>query len=157
MNATPSEHLQPPPLTSLEEEVVFNLIRTVHWLAGEADDLFRAYDLSPVQHTVLRALRDAGPGGLGRNELRDRLPSRMPDVSRLLDRMEESGLVQRTRSGEDRRYVPTLLTERGSAVLATLEGPVRDLQRRQFGHVPAKQLRQLIETLTLIRRRPDLP
>lgn len=139
------------PFHSLEEEAALNLLRTAQVLADDSEALFRAHALSPTQYNVLRILRGAGDGGLGRNEIRERLITRMPDVTRLLDRMEDAGLVRRERSATDRRCVPTVLTGRGRELVDALDEPTDALQRKQFGHLSAGQLHSLIETLTQIR------
>ncbi len=148
---------QSKPFRSLEEEASLNLFRTVQLLADTNMQLMRQHGLTPTQYNVLRILRGAGDTGLGRNDIRDRLLDRMPDVTRLLDKMEEAGLVRRERSTTDRRCVPTLLTEKGKALVDELDAPVAAMQHEQFGHLTPGQLHTLIETLTQIRSRlaPD--
>lgn len=141
------------PFRSLEEEAGLNLLRTAQLLADQGEAFYREYGLNPTQYNVLRILRGAGDAGLGRNEIRDRLLTRMPDVTRLLDRMEEAGLVRRERSATDRRCVPTVLTEQGRALVDALDEPVADMQQRRFGHLTPGQLHTLIEILTQVRSR----
>ncbi|AFZ68948.1 MarR family winged helix-turn-helix transcriptional regulator [Deinococcus peraridilitoris] len=141
------------PFRSLEEEAALNLHRTAQLLADQSELSLREYGLTPTQYNVLRILRGAGDGGLGRNEIRERLLSRMPDVTRLLDKMEDMGLVTRVRSSSDRRCVPTALTEKGHALVDSLDEPVAELHKAQFGHLTPGQLHSLIEALTLIRAR----
>ena len=100
---------------------------------------------------MLRVLRGAESGGLCRNEIRDRLVTRMPDVSRLLDRMEEAGLIHRVRSTEDRRQVNTTLTPKGRKLVNELDVPMAKLHEKQLGHLEAKQLKTLIDLLALAR------
>lgn len=138
-------------LFSLEEEAALSLYRTSQLLLDLNEAFCREHGFTPSQYNVLRILRGAGEGGLGRNEIRERLVNRMPDVTRLLDRMEEAGLVRRERSSADRRYVPTVLTEQGLALVNEMDGPVIDLQRSHLGHLSPGQLHSLIETLALIR------
>ncbi|ULH18356.1 MarR family transcriptional regulator (plasmid) [Deinococcus sp. KNUC1210] len=138
---------------SLEQEASLNLYRTVQMLAERTDQFFQEYGLTSTQYNVLRILRGAGDAGLGRNEIRDRLVGRMPDVTRLLDRMEEARLVRRVRSTSDRRCVPTVLTEQGRTLVDSLDAPVAELENGQFGHLTTGQLHSLIETLTQIRAR----
>jgi DNA-binding MarR family transcriptional regulator len=114
--------------------------------------MLRPFGVSATQFNVLRILRGAGPDGLCRNEVRDRLVTRMPDVTRLLDRMEEAGLVNRVRSTSDRRQVRTQLTPRGREVVDALDAPVADEHHRRLGHLSAEQLRTLIDLLTAARR-----
>jgi DNA-binding MarR family transcriptional regulator len=146
-----SEIQQRKPFRSREEEATLNLVRTASLVTGALELLLKPYGISPAQYNVLRILRGAGPKGLGRNEIRSRLLARMPDVTRLLDRMERAGLVRRERDAEDRRCVPTYLTGRGRVLLEHLEDPIAESHRRQFGHLAAEQLRALIELLTLVR------
>ncbi|OLV17851.1 MarR family winged helix-turn-helix transcriptional regulator [Deinococcus marmoris] len=149
----PDDLQQQHPLRSLEEEAVLGLYRTSQLLLDLNEAFCRERGFTLAQYNVLRILRGAGDAGLGRNEIRERLIHRMPDVTRLLDKMEEAGLVRRERSATDRRYVPTVLTERGQALVNELDGPVVKLQRSHLGHLSPGQLHTLIETLAVIRSR----
>jgi DNA-binding MarR family transcriptional regulator len=100
---------------------------------------------------VLRILRGSGAEGLCRNELRDRMLTRMPDMTRLLDRMEDAGLVVRAREGDDRRMVMTRITEKGRRLLDELDAPVMALHRKQMAGLTDAQLRSLSDLLTLVR------
>jgi len=145
---------QTKPFTSLEQEAQLNIVRTGAVLLDDAEQLFRPYGITATQFNVLRILRGAEPGGLCRNELRDRMLTRMPDMTRLLDRMEDAGLVARAREDEDRRMVRSRITGAGLTLLAELDGVVMAEHKRRFQHVDAQQLRTLIEILTTIRQKP---
>jgi DNA-binding MarR family transcriptional regulator len=154
MSTAPADELQQQHfLQSLEEEAVLSLYRTSQLLLDLNEAFCREHGFTLTQYNVLRILRGAGDAGLGRNEIRERLVNRMPDVTRLLDKMEEAGLVRRERSAADRRYVPTVLTERGRALVNGMDGPVVELQRSHLGHLSPGQLHTLIETMTSIRSR----
>ena len=142
------------PFRSPAEEAMTNLARTGRLVSDAGDLLFKEFGLSSAQYNVLRILRGAGPDGLGRNEIRDRLITRMPDVTRLLERMAEAGLVRRERDPDDRRCVPTYITPKGLALLDQIDSPLTALQQRLFGHLSPEQLGTLSELLTLVRKRP---
>jgi DNA-binding MarR family transcriptional regulator len=72
-------------------------------------------------------------------------------VTRLLNRLEESGLIMRERSTEDRRLVATRITSAGLALLRSMDAPVLALHKRHLGHLSQKQLRTLTELLALAR------
>ena len=144
---------QTKPFQSLYEEASLNIARTEPILRAGMDDALAPHGLSVTQYNVLRILRGAGAGGLCRNEIRDRLVSRMPDVSRLLDRMEEAGLVERHRSTEDRREVNTHLSKKGRALVDRLDEVVAAEHARQFGHMTQAELRSLVQLLTRVRNR----
>lgn len=139
------------PFESVHQEAQLNVLRTSAILLDAFDRLLAPYGITGTQYNVLRILRGSEPDGLCRNELRDRMLSRMPDVTRLLDRMEESGMVQRTRSSEDRRLVTTRITEKGERLIDELGPMVTEEHRRRFAHLTEAQLRNLIELLTLVR------
>ena len=142
------------PFDSPEQEALLSIERTAAVLMHAFADSLKVYDITPTQYNVLRILRGAGQEGLCRNEIRDRLVSQVPDVTRLLDRLEESGLVERERAEADRRLVTTRITRDGLALLKRLDGPVAQSHKRQLGHLSATQLRTLIALLASAREGP---
>src|SRR5687768_4991954 len=141
------------PFTSLEQEAQLNVVRTASLLVDSFEQMLRPYGITATQYNVLRILRGAEPDGLCRNELRDRMLTRMPDVTRLLDRMEEAGLVERTRDTEDRRMVTSRITKRASDLLDTLDSLVADHEKRMFVGISPDQIETLIDVLDVIRKR----
>lgn len=139
------------PFRSLREEALLSIARTEAVTRERLERVLAPHGLSMTQYNVLRILRGAGKNGLCRNEIGARLISRMPDVSRLLDRMEAAGLVSRVRSTEDRRLVNTTLTEAGRQLVNRLDGDVAVAQEEQFGHMRKEQLRTLIDLLGVVR------
>lgn len=139
------------PFQSLEQEAHLNLMRTAAVLTDRFELMLKPAGITPQQFNVLRILRGAEPDGLCRNELRDRMLSRMPDMTRLLDRMEEAGLVTRERGDRDRRLVRTHITPRGLGILASLDDQVVAEHRDALGHLTEDQLRTLVALLTLAR------
>jgi DNA-binding MarR family transcriptional regulator len=139
------------PSKSLDEEALVSIARTAALFREYIERLLAPHGLSMTQYNVLRILRGAGPKGLCRNEIGQRLISRMPDVSRLLDRMEQAGLVRRVRGTEDRRLVNTRLTEQGRTLVNDLDPIVAKSQSERLAHMTQDQLRTLIDLLSLVR------
>lgn len=142
---------QDKPFRSLREEALLSIARTEAVTREWIERVLAPHGLSMTQYNVLRILRGAGKNGLCRNEIGARLISRMPDVSRLLDRMEAAGLVSRIRSTEDRRLVNTTLTAKGRQVVDGLDKQVAAAQEAQLGHMTKAQLRALIDLLSIAR------
>jgi DNA-binding MarR family transcriptional regulator len=136
---------------SVEQEAYLHLWRTYDRLRAIEDELFEPMGLSAQQYNALRLLRAAAPETLTVQGLATRLISRAPDMTRLLDRLEERGLIVRTRRAGNRRIVDVSLTEAGRHLLDELAGPVRECHRRQLGHLTGAQLRTLIELLSSAR------
>lgn len=141
------------PFKSLCEEALVSVARTEAVSREQFERVLEPHGLSATQYNVLRILRGAGVAGLCRREIGERLIARMPDVSRLLDRMEEAGFIRRVRSTEDRRLVNTTLTPQGRALVDELDPAVDTNLEEQFGHMTEAQLRMLIELLSIARAR----
>lgn len=140
------------PFASLAQEAYLSIARTHAVLQDGLDRVLKPHGVSSTQYNVLRILRGAGQRGLCRHEVQDRLLTRMPDVTRLLDRMEEAGLVDRERGTADRRFVTTRLTERGRELVDELDAPIAEEHERCLAHLGEDQLRELIRLLALARR-----
>ena len=122
-------------------------------LTDSFERMLKPHGITAAQFNVLRILRGAEPEGLCRNELRHRLLTRMPDVTRLLDRMVDAGLVERAREGEDRRKVRTRITAKARRLVDKLDDIVAEEHQRRFGHLGKERLRELIEILTDVRQK----
>lgn len=142
---------QTKPFKTLEQEAFLNLVRTTTLLVDGLELALKPFGLTGAQYNVLRILQGAGEGGLCRNEVRDRMVNRMPDMTRLLDRMEANGLVERVRSEEDRRLVATHITAKGQKLLKQADAAVADEHEKSLAHVARKDLKQLIAVLGSIR------
>ncbi|HEU0013140.1 MAG TPA: MarR family transcriptional regulator [Longimicrobium sp.] len=149
-----AEIKQTRPFGSAEAEAFLNLQRTAHALAAGLAALLKAHHLTRPQYNVLRILRGAGEQGLPAGEVVERMITRDPDVTRLIDRLEARGLVERRRCGEDRRVVWTRITPAGLEAVGALDAPVDALHRRQLGHLGPERLAELIRLLEEARTPP---
>jgi DNA-binding MarR family transcriptional regulator len=135
---------------ALEEAVFLDLLRTTDMLSRRPAQVLRKERLSANQYNVLRILRGA-PEGLACGEIGRRMITRDPDITRLLDRLEERGLISRSRTNPDRRRVVIRITGPGLKLLSRLDMPIQDVHRRQLGHLEQKRLRLLSELLSEVR------
>ncbi len=144
---------QTKPFRRVEDEAFANLLRTADALMQGVAAALKPVGLSPAQYNVLRILRGAGPDGLACREIGERMITRDPDITRLLDRLEERELVSRTRDRADRRVMATRITEKGLRLLKDLDGPIAELHADQLGHLGDQRLRSLIALLEAARTR----
>lgn len=141
------------PPYAAEERLFLALLKTADALGQEAEQLTKSLGLSGTQYNVLRILRGAGPDGLLCRGIGERMISRDPDMTRLLDRMEKGGLITRARQKDDRRVVKTHITETGLGLLQKLDLPMRELHKKQFQHMAAAQLKSLADLLDALKNR----
>ncbi len=135
---------------SPEETAFLDLLRTTDMLSRGLAQLLKTEALSSTQYNVLRILRGS-PEGLPCGEVANRMITRDPDVTRLLDRLEKRGLISRCRETKDRRTVMARITTEGLKVLARLDEPVQAAHSRQLGHLGRERLRALTELLQVSR------
>jgi DNA-binding MarR family transcriptional regulator len=136
-----------PRLAPCPEEVAYlELLRSTDMLSRPLALVLKPEDLSSTQYNVLRILRGA-PDGLPCGEIGSRMITRDPDITRLLDRLEKRALISRSRESKDRRMVMARITTEGLKLLSRLDEPVREVHRRQLGHLGRERLRMLTELL----------
>jgi DNA-binding MarR family transcriptional regulator len=137
-----------PGATPLEDQIFVALLKAADSLASEAEQLMKANGLTSTQYNVLRILRGAGPEGLPCSTIAERMISRDPDMTRLLDRMEKRALISRERQKEDRRVVKARITDEGLKLLKKMDAPIRELHKGQFSHMSSARLKTLMDLLT---------
>ena len=128
---------------TLEREIYLLLQHLSGELVHELATLLKPAGITPEQYHVLRILRDAGAAGTPLSTIGERSPAGDPDVTRLLDRLEQRGLASRTRDAADRRVVTARLTADGRTLLDGLEAAVEALHARQLGPLGERGLREL--------------
>ncbi|HYF14427.1 MAG TPA: hypothetical protein VD971_05060 [Phycisphaerales bacterium] len=122
------------------EEVLFNLLRTNAVITNRVDRFLRDYGLSMATYNVLRSLASADTDGRAVSRIGLDLVARVPDVTRLVDRLEKLHLVQRKRADGDRRVVQVTITERGREVIQKIDGPLLQLLRSQLDHMTRQEV-----------------
>jgi DNA-binding MarR family transcriptional regulator len=142
---------QKKPFRSPEAEAFLNVIRTADVLGRQVERLLKPHALTATQYNALRILRGAGSDGATCTHIAERLITNDPDVTRLLDRLEKGGLIERSRGASDRRVVVTKLSRAGASLLAKLDPLVDALHARQFAGINRNVLAALVEQLEQIR------
>ncbi len=128
-----------------------NLVRTADQLEGDIARFLKRHGISAPQYNVLRILRGAEPDGLPSLAVADRMVTRVPDVTRLLERCVAKGWAARSRSPDDGRVVIARITPEGLALLAELDEPLVRYHHEQLAHMTKDELVQLIVLLEKLR------
>jgi DNA-binding MarR family transcriptional regulator len=139
------------PFDSLEEEANLNIARTSDQLQNRFGKLFREFGITPSQYNVLRILRgEARP--LQCAEITERMVQVVPAMTGLLDRLENQGLIVRTRSTEDRRVIFVEPTAKALDLLKRLDHPVLHLNEKLLGKLTKSELKELSRLLEKVRQ-----
>lgn len=139
---------------SLRQETYLNLVRTHEQLYREFSQFFKSYGLSDAQYNALRILRGEDQP-MHVHQIAARMIFANTDISRLIERMHASGLVNRERCGEDRRVVWISLTEKSRRILLEIDQPLQQLHDEQFTNLNDRELSTLNELLFRSRQRAD--
>lgn len=152
-SALQAELKQQRPFKSAKEEANLSILRTAALLEHAFETALKPHGITSTQYNALRILRGSEPEGLCRAEIGERLIRQAPDVTRLLDRLEEMKLIGRQRGDQDRRYVLTRITRSGLALLEQVQRRIDEIHDAQLGHLDEAELRKLISLLADVRRR----
>ncbi len=128
-------------------EAVLNLLVAAGHLRERIDRMCEAHGITNGQYNVLRILRGAEPEGYARCEVSKRMIERAPDVTRLIDRLEKRGLVERDRSSEDRRRSITRITDKGLKLLERMQPEIDELDRYVEERLPTRERKELSRIL----------
>ena len=145
-----AEIKQNKPFASLEHEAMLGLLRTAALVDHANDEALRPFGVTGTQFNVLRILRGAGDAGLCGREVGERMVTKVPDVPRLLERLEKAGLISRERDPNDRRHVTARITQQGNDLLDAVRAVSNPMEER-FKQLSRDQLEVLIDALDSIR------
>ena len=143
-------------LESMEQEAYLAILRTASLLEAEGNRVFKTYGLTGASYNILRVLERAGKSGRNCGDIGRRLITDVPDITRLIDRLEKLNLVTRERAVNDRRVVHVTITPSGRKAVNELKPQLLELQEALIGHLGQSKLRTLILGLATIRRCPGL-
>jgi len=143
------------PFDSLEQELFLNLIRTSEWLQGEFASVFKAHGITQPQFNVLKILQVEAESGIPIQKIGARMTTKSSDVTRLVDRLERSGMVKRFRTEEDRRIIYVRLTEAGMAMIDQLALPLVEAHKSTKGNLDRTRLENLNNLLFELRHARD--
>jgi DNA-binding MarR family transcriptional regulator len=146
---------QTKPFARPSSEAFLSILRTATVLEHEQNEALRPHGLTLTQYNVLRILKGAGKGGLCGRAIAERLISKVPDVSRLLDRMDDMDLIERERDPDDRRHVTARISARGRRLLVQAGPDLEVLEQKRFRSLPPKAVASLVKALAAVRGSVD--
>ncbi len=130
-------------------KVVINMAYTYGWLNNFMRCHFEKHNLTQQQFNILRILRGQYPKPATVNLLKERMIDKMPDTSRIVDRLVQKGLVSRCTNTRDRRAVDIRISEQGMDILSIMdkEFRTRDVLKNNLTDAEAVQLSDLLDKM----------
>lgn len=140
------------PFRTSGQEAMLGLLRTSDMVRRRIQEIVEPAGITLQQYNVLRILRGAGEKGLPTLAIARRMLEQTPGITRLIDRLEAKGWVDRERQTEDRRLVFCRITRAGLDLLAGLDAPVQEADTTLLGMLEEHERRALIALLDRIRQ-----
>ena len=146
-----SEIRQTKPFRSIGQEATIALLRTASVVSRAVARVVEPSGLSLAQYNALRIIRGAGTGGIPTLSIRERMIDEGTTITRLLDKLEDAGLIRRERTYPDRRQVLCFMTDAGRKLLDTLDPQVNSMDEEVVSALSESQLETFIELLDQVR------
>jgi MarR family transcriptional regulator for hemolysin len=131
------------------ETIPFEIGETAHALRKAFDRLAVGMGVTRAQWKVLFKLTRTP--GLRQVELADMLDLEPITLCRIVDRLEEAGLVERTRDPEDRRAWRLHVTARAQPLIAKLQAVGTELVGQAFAGIDPKDIETTRRVLARVR------
>jgi DNA-binding MarR family transcriptional regulator len=138
------------------DEAVQDSIRWIAWYLrriGQADEMFskelsKKYAVSQPQLTCLLALQEYGP--LPTSKLAKYMMVKPSTATGIVDRLEEKGLVIRSRSVLDRRVVTIELTDEGKSLAEEAPLPIPSRMVDGLNRLDVEETKRIVKSLSTL-------
>jgi len=136
--------LQQRSFASPAEEAIVGLILVAEEISRDVGAVCHAHGITHDQYNVLRILRGAGPTGLPRCDIAERMISRAPDATRMIDRLVKQGLVHRGWSETNRRLSIATITPAGLATLEAIQPELEAMHAKWTANLSPDEVQGMI-------------
>ena len=133
------------------EQLVVEIFRLSENIDNHYVDFMKSIGLSDTSYNVLRILRGAGMP-IPSQTIAERLISRKPDITRLVDKLVKQGLVARKRCDKDRRVVYISITQKGLDLLSEMDGPMAEKSKMILSCLNEKECQTLDKLLEKLNK-----
>ncbi|MGB3548934.1 MAG: MarR family transcriptional regulator [Saprospiraceae bacterium] len=135
------------------QKATINTIYTAAWLSQQSLHSLKPFGVSVQQFNILRILRGRKGEPATIKLLTERMLDKMSNASRLVDRLETKGFVERTECKEDRRRVDIFLTASGLELINEVSYIHDQYMQQLCSHLDDADAQQLNELLDKLRQK----
>jgi len=137
-------------ISSIEADIFNSAVRYSDSALAAINQLLSIWGMTSLQHAALRVIyvHDTDGVGIPSGEIGKHLVTRVPDMTRLLDRMADKGWLTRERDASNRRVVRARLTDIGVELVESVHSSLDVLEKEQLSHLSKQEkinLKYLLE------------
>jgi DNA-binding MarR family transcriptional regulator len=133
-------------------EAVLEIIKTGHWITDSVSKELKEYDIYEPQYNVLRILRVVKGTPISVNTILKHMVQPSSNVTRIVDKLTQKGLVERTLSDEDRRKMDIIITEKGLVLLEKLDKKVQNFHKPMTKNLTKEETQSLTELIRKLKQ-----
>lgn len=127
-------------------KAMLNIKYTAGWLDQIGTELLKPHKISEQQYNILRILRGAAKE-ITVTEVKERMIQKSPNTTRLMDKLCDKKLIDRSRCESDRRVVFVKITKKGLDLLERINMSDLDHYMERLTDKEAKLLNDLLDKL----------
>ena len=148
-------HVQPkesPP--DMVKEIIYQIRRLIQAKELYTKELNKKYQVSASQLNCLLALYENGP--LPPSQIARHIMVKSSTVTGIIDRLEQKGLVQRTRTSSDRRVITIELTDSGTSLAENAPPPIQQKILEGLKRLPESEMKKIVRGLSMLTQMLDV-
>jgi DNA-binding MarR family transcriptional regulator len=120
------EEIRQSKFRNTHHKAMINLIFTSNWLTTKQSEQLKPHGITGQQFNILRILKGQHPQSISATSIKTRMLDKNSDISRLLDRMESKGLIEKKISANDKRAFDVTISTYGLSLLGEVDKVARD-------------------------------
>lgn len=136
--------------TSYEKAMV-NMLYTQNWFRDKHQNFFKPYGIRMQHYNILRIVKGRYPAASSPGEIKSVMLDKAPDLTRLLDKLVEMGLVDRQLCSENRRRMDIFLTTDGIKLLENINKELDKMRKDDMKNITEKEAEELSNLLDKFR------
>ncbi|MEP1095417.1 MAG: MarR family transcriptional regulator [Cyclobacteriaceae bacterium] len=129
------------------------IIRTGHWITDQVSVELKEFDISEPQYNVLRVLKVRGGDPITVQKIQDKMVQRTSNVTRIIDKLLEKGLVSRKECPSNRRKMDIAITKQGEELLVELNKKVIAFHQPMAKNLSAEESQELTRLIRKLKAR----
>ncbi len=142
------------PYNDKRREIIFSIRRLMQARELYTKELNRNYQVSASQLNCILALYENGP--LPPSQIAKHMMVESSTVTGVVDRLEQKGLVSRSRNSPDRRIIHIELTEAGTRLAEKAPPPIQQKIIDGLTNLSEKEVNRIVKALQVLTNMLDV-
>ncbi|HET8858384.1 MarR family winged helix-turn-helix transcriptional regulator [Marivirga sp.] len=115
----------------------------------------KVFGITRQQYEVLAILNDNSDKAMNLNKVKSHLRENVPDISRIVQRLVEKRLINRTRQANDKRNSAISINDKGISLIKQIEPVIKEKMNEFFGVLTSEELGELSRIIAKVNQNKD--